>query len=169
MAGGVVTSVWVGLTPLAMIAVALYVVRFRRIAACVALLFATKETAFITVFVMGLFFIFVLIADLLLLRKRDGYRSVLWGPMKVAGWEGWGWCFAALLGVYTILFTTFFTHIDGFSGVKDGLDYWLAQHEVQRDGPEARGRQVEAVRRDEPAVIQVRLRTLHVRGDDFQE
>ncbi|PWK82995.1 hypothetical protein C8D88_112246 [Lentzea atacamensis] len=41
VAGGVVTSVWVGLTPLAMIAVALYVVRFRRIAACVALLFGT--------------------------------------------------------------------------------------------------------------------------------
>ncbi|RAS62367.1 hypothetical protein C8D87_108188 [Lentzea atacamensis] len=41
VAGGVVTSVWVGLTPLAMIAVALYVVRFRRIAACAALLFGT--------------------------------------------------------------------------------------------------------------------------------
>jgi hypothetical protein len=41
VAGGVVTSVWVGLTPLAMIAVALHVVRFRRIAACVGLLFGT--------------------------------------------------------------------------------------------------------------------------------
>ncbi|WP_143022700.1 hypothetical protein [Lentzea jiangxiensis] len=41
VAGGVVTSIWVGLTPLAMIAAALYVVRFPRIAACVALLFGT--------------------------------------------------------------------------------------------------------------------------------
>ncbi|NKE58885.1 hypothetical protein FXN61_19555 [Lentzea sp. PSKA42] len=41
VAGTVVTSVWVGLTPLAMIAVALYVVRFRRFAACVGLLFGT--------------------------------------------------------------------------------------------------------------------------------
>lgn len=41
VAGGVVTAVWVGLTPLAMIAAALYVVRFRRFAACVGLLFGT--------------------------------------------------------------------------------------------------------------------------------
>ncbi|WP_143466910.1 hypothetical protein [Lentzea kentuckyensis] len=41
VAGSVVTSIWVGLTPLAMIAVALYVVRFRRFAACIGLLFGT--------------------------------------------------------------------------------------------------------------------------------
>ncbi|MCP2248528.1 hypothetical protein LX86_007306 [Lentzea aerocolonigenes] len=41
VAGSVVTGVWVSLTPLAMIAVALYVVRFRRFAACVGLLFGT--------------------------------------------------------------------------------------------------------------------------------
>lgn len=41
VAGGVVTAVWVGLTPLAMIAAVLYVVRFRRIAGCVGLLFGT--------------------------------------------------------------------------------------------------------------------------------
>ncbi|WP_157984478.1 hypothetical protein [Lentzea terrae] len=41
VAGSVVTSIWVGLTPLAMIAAALYVVRFRRIAACTGLLFGT--------------------------------------------------------------------------------------------------------------------------------
>lgn len=40
-AGSVVTSVWVGLTPLAMIAAVLYVVRFRRIAGCAGLLFGT--------------------------------------------------------------------------------------------------------------------------------
>ena len=41
VAGTVVTSVWVGLTPLAMIAVALYVVRFHRFAVCAGLLFGT--------------------------------------------------------------------------------------------------------------------------------
>ncbi len=41
VAGSVVTSVWVGLTPLAMIAAVLYVVRFPRIAACGGLLFGT--------------------------------------------------------------------------------------------------------------------------------
>jgi hypothetical protein len=41
VAGTVVTSVWVGLTPLAMVAVALFAVRFRRIAACAGVLFGT--------------------------------------------------------------------------------------------------------------------------------
>ncbi|MFI6094109.1 hypothetical protein ACIA8G_01045 [Lentzea sp. NPDC051213] len=41
VAGTVVTSVWVGLTPLGMIAVVLYVVRFRRFGACIGLLFGT--------------------------------------------------------------------------------------------------------------------------------
>ena len=34
---------------------------------------------------------------------------------------------------YTLLFTAFLTDIDGFgSGIWESLDYWLAQHEVQR-------------------------------------
>ncbi|HEX7305282.1 hypothetical protein [Lentzea sp.] len=41
VAGTVVTAVWVGLTPLAMIAAALFVFRFSRFAACVGLLFGT--------------------------------------------------------------------------------------------------------------------------------
>jgi hypothetical protein len=41
VAGTVATSVWVGLTPLAMVAIGLYVVRFPRFAACVGLLFGT--------------------------------------------------------------------------------------------------------------------------------
>lgn len=41
VAGSVVTGVWVGLTPLAVIAAGLYVVRFPRFAACVAILFGT--------------------------------------------------------------------------------------------------------------------------------
>ncbi|WP_434442692.1 hypothetical protein [Lentzea sp. E54] len=41
VAGSVVTSIWVGLTPLAMAAIALHVVRFPRIAACIGLLFGT--------------------------------------------------------------------------------------------------------------------------------
>jgi len=41
VAGTVVTSVWVGLTPLAMVAIGLYVVRFPRFAACIGLVFGT--------------------------------------------------------------------------------------------------------------------------------
>jgi hypothetical protein len=41
VAGTVVTSVWVGLTPLAMVTIALYVFRFPRFAGCVCILFGT--------------------------------------------------------------------------------------------------------------------------------
>ncbi|GLZ31528.1 hypothetical protein Lesp02_37160 [Lentzea sp. NBRC 105346] len=39
--GEVVTLIWVGITPLAVCALALWVVRFRRFAACIGLLFGT--------------------------------------------------------------------------------------------------------------------------------
>lgn len=41
VSGTVVTSVWVGLTPLAMVTIALYVVRFPRFAGCIGILFGT--------------------------------------------------------------------------------------------------------------------------------
>jgi hypothetical protein len=39
--GEVVTLIWVGITPLAVLAIALWVVRFRRFAACIGLIFGT--------------------------------------------------------------------------------------------------------------------------------
>jgi hypothetical protein len=39
-AADVVTGIWVGITPLAVLAVALWVVRFRRFAACISIIFA---------------------------------------------------------------------------------------------------------------------------------
>ena len=50
------------------------------------------------------------------------------------GWEPHAWGVAAFLGVYTVLFTTFFTHPSGVYGLWTGLDYWLGQHEVGRGG-----------------------------------
>src|SRR5690349_17170776 len=82
-----------------------------------ALNFAVKETTFITMFVMGSFFLVALCFPV-------GRRQV-WGPVKVAGWEGWGWCLAAFGAVYAILFTTFLTHPEGIKGLYTGLDYWL--------------------------------------------
>ena len=38
------------------------------------------------------------------------------------------------LGVYTALFTTFFTNPKGIYGLWTGLDYWLGQHGVGRGG-----------------------------------
>lgn len=91
-----------------------------------ALLFATKESTFITLFAMGTFFMFAfLIAD---------WRRQLVRALTVPGWDGWGWFVAAFAIVYTLLFTTFLTHPSGIDGLRDGLDYWLGQHEVRRGG-----------------------------------
>ena len=75
------------------------------IGALVALSFATKETTFITVFVMGSFFLIALLIP--------PWKDQVWGPVRAAGLEGWGWALAALAGVYAILFTTFLTHPEG--------------------------------------------------------
>jgi uncharacterized protein (TIGR03663 family) len=92
-----------------------------------ALSFATKETTFITVFVMGSFFLVAL--------AIPATRPQVWGPVTAAGWEGWGWFLAVFAGVFTLLFTTFFTHPGGlWDGVYTGLDYWLSQHGVARGG-----------------------------------
>src|SRR3954470_21836630 len=97
------------------------------IGACLALSFATKETTFITVFVMGSFFLLALCIP--------ATRPQVWGPVKAAGAEGWGWALAAFAGVFTILFTTFLTHPRGlYDGVYTGLKYWLDQHGVARGG-----------------------------------
>ena len=48
--------------------------------------------------------------------------------------DDWIWGVVAALFVYTLTFTTFFTHPKGVYGLWTGLDYWLGQHEVGRGG-----------------------------------
>src|SRR3954451_6486454 len=97
------------------------------IGALLAASFATKETTFITVFVMGSFFLF----SFLIPPWRDQIITAL----RRAGWEGWGWFLAAFAGLFTLLFTTFLTHPAGlWDGVYTGLKYWLDQHGVARGG-----------------------------------
>ena len=61
--------------------------------------------------------------------------SQVWGPIKSAGAEGWGWALASFAGIFTILFTTFLTHPGGlWDGIYTGLKYWLDQHGVARGG-----------------------------------
>ena len=97
---------------------------------CLAASFATKETTFITVFVMGSFFLVAL--------AIPPWRPQVWGPVTAAGWEGWGWFLAAFAGLFTILFTTFLTHPSGlWDGIYTGLEYWLGQHDVARGGEPA--------------------------------
>ena len=92
-----------------------------------ALLFATKETTFISLFVMGTFFLFCFVIP--------QWRAQILHALTSPGWDGWGWFVAAFAGVFTLLFTTFLTHPGGlYDGVVTGLDYWLGQHEVRRGG-----------------------------------
>ncbi len=98
------------------------------IGALLALSFATKESTFITVFVMGSFF-------LVTLGDRQPTRTLVWGPVRGVGLECWGWALAAFAGVFTVLFTTFLTHPHGlWDGVYTGLKYWLSQQPVARGG-----------------------------------
>ena len=70
-----------------------------------ALSLATKESTFITVFVMGGFFLAAVIAK--------PTRPLVWGPVSGVGLEAWGWALAAFAAVFTVLFTTFLTHPHG--------------------------------------------------------
>jgi uncharacterized protein (TIGR03663 family) len=97
------------------------------IGALLALSFATKESTFITVFVMGSFFLIALAAP--------RTRAQVWGPVSGVGLEAWGWALAAFAGVFTLLFTTFLTHPHGlWDGIYTGLKYWLSQQGVHRGG-----------------------------------
>ena len=93
----------------------------------IALLFATKETMFISLFVMGTFFIFCFAVP--------SWRAQIIRALTVPGWDGWGWFVAAFALTFTLLFTTFLTHPTGlYDGVVTGLEYWLGQHDVRRGG-----------------------------------
>ncbi len=92
-----------------------------------ALSFATKESTFITVFVMGSFFLVAL--------AWSRSRPLVWEPVRGVGLEAWGWFFATLALVFTLLFTTFLTHPGGlWDGIYTGLKYWLDQQGVGRGG-----------------------------------
>lgn len=41
---------------------------------------------------------------------------------------------AVFATIYTLLFTTFFTHMDGINGFYDSIVYWIEQHDVVRGG-----------------------------------
>ncbi len=79
----------------------------------------------------------VLALPLLIVPGRESWPMQVWGPVRAAGAEGWGWALAAFGGLYTLLFTTFLTHPDGIKGLWTGLDYWLGQHDVARGGEPA--------------------------------
>jgi uncharacterized protein (TIGR03663 family) len=100
--------------------------------ALLAASFATKETTFITIFVAGSFFLVAIAVQ----ARRAGHwrRAPIVRRLLDLGWEPHAWGVAAFLGVYTLFFTTFFTHPSGIYGLWTGLEYWLGQHDVGRGG-----------------------------------
>ncbi len=101
----------------------------------VAAMFACKETAFISIFVAGAFFI-----PAALIR-----RTGVWAAITRLGWRPWAWGLLAFLVVWGVFFGVFFTqwapggarngYQAGFiGGFTDGLHYWLDQQDVGRGG-----------------------------------
>jgi uncharacterized protein (TIGR03663 family) len=93
--------------------------------------FATKESTWITGFVAVTFLVVVLIRET---RAHGFHDAPVVRTFKSLRRDDYVWGVVAFLGVYTILFTTFFTHPSGVYGLWTGLDYWIGQHGVRRGG-----------------------------------
>ncbi|MBI2755499.1 MAG: TIGR03663 family protein [Chloroflexi bacterium] len=105
-----------------------------------ALLFATKEDVFISGFIA---FTFLAGAWFLLPREpRAHFRA----RVRALGWSRWLWGAAVFLAINLVLYTTFFTNLrgictalvtlplEGCSGAKGALNYWLDQQDFRRGG-----------------------------------
>ncbi len=92
--------------------------------------FATKESIYITgfIFVMA----FVLEGGFAL---ASGRSPLGWKVLRSLTPRDWTICISIFLGIYVVLFTTFFTNPKGIlTGSVEALRYWFAQHDVQRGG-----------------------------------
>jgi uncharacterized protein (TIGR03663 family) len=97
--------------------------------------FATKETTYITCFILGLFLVGMVVVQGVIARRAGG-RLRDGAFVKAAlglGFDAWAWGVSAFLVVYTLLFTTFLTNPGGLrEGLVGSIDYWLSQQDVNR-------------------------------------
>ena len=102
-----------------------------------AVSFATKETTYITVFILGLFLAGAIGVQTLRARRAgrgwlDG--EIVHGAVSL-GRDAWLWGVSVFLVVYTLLFSTFFTNPGGLKeGIVGSIRYWLSQQPVNRGG-----------------------------------
>jgi uncharacterized protein (TIGR03663 family) len=99
-----------------------------------AVSFATKETTYITVFVVGLFLAAAIVVQGI--RERRGLLggTLVRGAVSL-GFSAWAWGVSTFLVVYTLLFSTFLTNPGGLrEGLWGSIDYWLGQQDVNRGG-----------------------------------
>lgn len=102
-----------------------------------AVSFATKETTYITLFTVGLFFSGLALAQSVQARRggRRARDSGVLGAAVSLGRDTWIWAGSTFLVVYTLLFSTFLTNPSGLEeGLVGGLRYWLSQQPVGRGG-----------------------------------
>jgi uncharacterized protein (TIGR03663 family) len=102
-------------------------------AALLALSFATKESTFITGFVL---FTFLLVALAVQTRMAGTWREgEIVRAVRSVGWSSWAYALAVFWIVFAVLFTVFLTKPHGlWDGIHDGLDYWLNQQPHNRGG-----------------------------------
>jgi uncharacterized protein (TIGR03663 family) len=94
------------------------------------LAYATKETIFITGVIFLGFFVLETVAS-----RLAGRSPVGWSALKSISLRDWGIMAAIFLGLYVVMYTTFFTNPKGIiSGSWGAITYWLAQQGVQRGG-----------------------------------
>ncbi len=102
-----------------------------------AVAFGTKETTYITVFVLGLFFAALVVSEAIGVGRgvRGALDTKLVRDVRSLGIAAWAWGISAFLVVYTLLFSTFFTNPEGLrEGLVGSVDYWLSQQPVGRGG-----------------------------------
>lgn len=100
------------------------------LSAATLLAYATKETIFIT----GAIFLGFFVLEALVARMR-GDSPVGWSALKSISFRDWAIMIAIFLGLYVVMYTTFFTNPKGIiSGSWGALTYWMAQQGVQRGG-----------------------------------
>ncbi|MEK6276024.1 MAG: flippase activity-associated protein Agl23 [Actinomycetota bacterium] len=105
--------------------------------ALLAASFATKETTYITAFVVVTFVAATVVWQLLQGRRvgQPAAAAPVVRTLRSVGWDAWISGVASFAFIYTLLFTTFLFRPEGLrSGIYDGLRYWLSQQPVNRGG-----------------------------------
>jgi uncharacterized protein (TIGR03663 family) len=97
-----------------------------------AFAFSVKESTFITAFIFGLFVLATMAYEYVRLPAE---RQQALNAFRQVGLESLLYAAAAFAIVFTVLFSTFFTHPTGvWDGLTKSISYWLAQHDVKRGG-----------------------------------
>ncbi|MCB1270102.1 MAG: hypothetical protein KDB31_01655, partial [Microthrixaceae bacterium] len=102
--------------------------------AVLAAAFATKETSYIVVAVLGLYLGFLVALELLDRRRnRPSADGGVYAALVAPGRRALLWGLAAFVFTFAVLFSVGFTDLGGiWDGAVEGLRYWMSQQPVNR-------------------------------------